>query len=412
MVRQIDSEQAVLSILITYAQKAHSLVEEIWPDYFGQDLRPIYQAIKSILAEGGEPDLMLVSKRTGKPAEVSALTSLGYSLSSFEYHLKKIRDYQVMNLLKYLSNEISDAVQTAEDPDKVVEGIEKRLTQLSITSGAGYMSMSDLMLKLTDRVQALYEGKIPEALQSGLSDLDSFLRGINKQEMIVIAARPSIGKTAFGLTMAYNMSKAGHKVGFFSCEMSGLQLSARLTAIAGGSPLSVIHTRPTNSDMANLAHTMLTVGEYPMWIDDTPNIKLSDLIKQARLMKRKEKVEVIFIDYMSLIQHGNHKQPLWERVGEISARLKQLARELDIPVIVLSQVGRDSEQKEPTLADLRYSGSIEQDADMIIFLHRERESDGSNIPTQVIVAKNRNGATGRCDVLFMKQQTKFVGLQR
>jgi replicative DNA helicase len=135
---------------------------------------------------------------------------------------------------------------------------------------------------------------------------------------------------------------------------------------------------------------------------------INDLIKNARTMKRKENIEVIFIDYISLITHDNLKMANWEKIGDISKRLKQLARELRIPVVVLSQVTRDSEGKPPSLADLRYSGSIEQDADVVMFLHRDREVDQYTIKTQVIVAKNRNGEVGQASVLFVPSQTRFV----
>jgi replicative DNA helicase len=212
------------------------------------------------------------------------------------------------------------------------------------------------------------------------------------------------------LTLAVNMIRKGKRVGIFSAEMSSLQLGKRVLAIGSGENIRTIDAGG-GKQFGALFNTIVEIGDSgKIFVNDTPNILLEDLVRNARAMKRKEAVDIIFVDYLSLIRHGNPKLALWERIGEVTQKLKELSRELDIPIVVLSQVTRDTEGKEPSLATLRYSGSVEQDADVIMFLHREREEAEVNqsIQTQVIIAKNRNGETGRAEVLFVPSQTKFV----
>jgi replicative DNA helicase len=214
--------------------------------------------------------------------------------------------------------------------------------------------------------------------------------------------------------MAANMSiRRKIPVGFFTLEMSAMALVQRLVSSEARINSEKIRTgmlRP--ADFHNLTEAAGQIYEAPLYISDTPNIKLLDLRAQARRMRSKEQVQAIFVDYIGLIEPENKVNvPRHEQVAEISRSLKSLARELEIPVISLSQVGRQSEGKPPTLADLRESGSIEQDADVVLFLHRERgenkEKNGENMKTELMVAKQRNGPVGTVELVFLPQYTKF-----
>jgi len=247
--------------------------------------------------------------------------------------------------------------------------------------------------------------------------------GFQKSEFIVIGARPSVGKTAFALTMAANMAIRQHRaVGFFTLEMSDMALMQRMLASEARIDSMALRTgllKP--ADFHSLTEAASRIYEAPLYIDDTPNIKLLDLRAQSRRLKSQQNVEIIFVDYIGLIEpetRGN--TPRHEQVAEISRSLKSLARELDVPIVCLSQVGRQTEGKPPTLADLRESGSIEQDADVVIFLHRERGTEKSeeenytpnNIETDLVVAKQRNGPVGMLKLAFLPKYTKFEALTR
>jgi replicative DNA helicase len=244
--------------------------------------------------------------------------------------------------------------------------------------------------------------------------------GFQNSEFIIIGARPSVGKTALALTMAANM--AIHRkipVGFFTLEMADMALMQRLLSSEARINSEKLRTgmlRP--ADFHNLTEAAGRIYEAPLFIDDTPNIKLLDLRAQARRMKSKEGIKILFVDYIGLIEPENKNNvPRHEQVAEISRSLKSLARELELPIVCLSQVGRQSEGKPPTLADLRESGSIEQDADVVLFLHREREDTrdahgqegggAGNVETDLVIAKQRNGPVGTVKLAFLPHYTKF-----
>ena len=255
---------------------------------------------------------------------------------------------------------------------------------------------------------------------SGFADLDSMTSGFQDSELIIIGARPSVGKTAFALNLASHMAlRERMPVCFFSLEMSDLSLTNRILSSEARIDSEKVKSgliKP--SDIQSLMDAASRIYDAPMYIVDVPNIKLLDLRSLARRMKSEKSVKVIFIDYLTLITHENSDLPRWEQISSISRSLKALARELRIPVIALSQLKREAEGKQPSLADLRESGSIEQDADMIMFLHREREIDKRQderspyIPTDLLVAKHRNGPVGKVSLLFFNKYTRFESLEK
>jgi replicative DNA helicase len=234
----------------------------------------------------------------------------------------------------------------------------------------------------------------------------------------VIGARPSVGKTALALTMAANMAIHNKfPVGFFTLEMSSMALMQRMLASEArirSNSLRSGFLKP--SDFHKLTEAASKIYEAPLYIEDTPSLRLLDLRALARRMRHQFNVSIIFIDYLTLITSENRELARHEQIAEISRSLKALARELDIPVVALSQVRRESEGKQPNLADLRESGSIEQDADVVIFLHRERLSADDqeelprNIETDLIVAKQRNGPVGSMKIAFIPEYTKFENM--
>jgi replicative DNA helicase len=258
-------------------------------------------------------------------------------------------------------------------------------------------------------------------LPTRFTELDAMLSGLQKSEMIVIGARPSMGKTALALSMLDNIvgGSDSPKAGFFSLEMSEIMLMERLIAARARIESTRIKRPSTllSKEWGALNDAAAFFFEAPIWFEDTPNISLGTLRSEARRMKAKEDIDVLFIDYLGLITVEERNLPRHEQMSLVSRSLKGLARELEIPVVVLSQLRRDAEGNEPNLADIRESGSIEQDADVVMFLHRKRaheaesESDDGIIETQLIVAKNRNGPVGTSKLAFVPRFARFDNYQ-
>jgi replicative DNA helicase len=250
--------------------------------------------------------------------------------------------------------------------------------------------------------------------------------GFQPSELIIIGARPSMGKTALALTMAANISihNKGRRipVAFFTLEMSDMALMQRLISAEANIESGKIRSgllKP--SDFHSLMEAAGRIYDAPLYIVDMPNMKLLDLRAQARRLRVQQKVEIIFIDYLTLISSDNYQIPRHEQIAEVSRSLKSLARELNIPIVALSQVRRDAEGKQPNLSDIRESGSIEQDADVVMFLHRqrdsdkkpaEREKDETTGKTQLIIAKQRNGPVGIVEIMFIPGTTKFESMTK
>lgn len=343
--------------------------------------------------------------------------------ANVEYYAKIVKDSSIRrSLLKIAAELTSQSHDESIDSRELIEEAERKIFDITDNQQTGsYRGANEIINETIAAIEKLYHTKNSyTGIPSGFPDLDNMTSGFQRAEFIVIGARPSVGKTAFALSMAANMSiKKSVPIGFFTLEMSAQALMQRLVsseARINSRNLRTGFLKP--SDFYNLTEAAGRIYEAPLFIDDTPNIKLLDLRAQARRMRSKEGVEALFIDYIGLIEPENKGNvPRHEQVAEISRSLKSLARELDIPIISLSQVGRQSEGKAPTLADLRESGSIEQDADVVMFLHRERESgkDGeqqTSVKTELIVAKQRNGPVGTIEIAFIPHYTKFESLAR
>ena len=248
---------------------------------------------------------------------------------------------------------------------------------------------------------------------TGFPDLDILTSGFQPSELIIIGARPGMASSAIALSMAANISIRQKKpVAFLSLEMSRNALMVRLLSSEAGIDLNKIRTGNfTSSEF----ETILSMGKHihmaPLFIVDMPHMTMLNIQAMARILRIQEKVEIIFIDYIDLISKDNTKIPYREMISHVSRSLKELARELDIPVVALSQLRREAENQKPSLADIRESGSIEQDADMVMFINRDRELEKSQEIGQkvkLMIAKNRNGPVGTIDLIFLKYITKFV----
>ncbi|HDQ13527.1 MAG TPA: replicative DNA helicase [Sediminispirochaeta sp.] len=427
----IEAEKATLGAVLLDGEVIGTVLRYLRADdFYSQAHKKIFQSIVDLFNRGETIDLISLSDRLsaagelescGGHAYISALTDEVPTSANVEYYARIVKDRSVRRqLLKISTGLISQSYDEGMETRVLIEEAEQRIFDITDSQhGDSYRGVQEIIADTIEAIERLYNTKDSyTGVPSGFPDIDNMTSGFQKSEFIIIGARPSVGKTAFALSMAANM--AIHRkvpIGFFTLEMSDMALMQRMLSAEARINSDKLRTgmlRP--ADFHNLTEAAGRIYEAPLFIDDTPNIKLLDLRAQARRMKSKEDIQALFVDYIGLIEPENKGNiPRHEQVAEISRSLKALARELELPIICLSQVGRQSEGKAPNLADLRESGSIEQDADVVMFLHREREEtkdakDGGgpgNVETEVVIAKQRNGPVGTVKLAFLPHYTKF-----
>jgi replicative DNA helicase len=424
-----DAEKATLGALLQDAEAMDIVLRYIRPkDFFSSRNSTIFEAMLSLYQKGESYDLITLSENLNSQGKLDAAGGTSYiaSLSeavptsaNIEYYSKLVQETSIKrSMIKISSEIISDAYQPTSQSRELLEEAEKKIFQLTDDRQIGaYKSAKEIIPEAFDHIQKMYKTKNAfTGVPTGYSELDNFTGGFQKSQLIILAARPSIGKTTFALNLAAHMAFSENiPVGFFSLEMPYLSVFERLIASETRIDFQKVrsgHLR--RSEITDLAHAGDRINDAPFYIDDSPDMKLLDLRAQARRMKAKEDIQIIFIDYLTLIHAEDKSIARHEQVAEISRSLKGLARELKIPVVALSQVSRDTEGKRPQLSNLRESGSLEQDADVVMFIHRERglektmeEDHGEGVPTELILAKQRNGPTGTIPLLFFKQFTRF-----
>ena len=301
-----------------------------------------------------------------------------------------------------------------KDSKAILDEAEKKIFSLAERNETATIhSIKNIVVEDIEIIQARYNNKSEfSGIPSGFSRLDAMTSGFQPSELIIIGARPSIGKTALALSMMTHIAM-DRKIscGFFSLEMPYESIGMRLLSMSSHVDMSKIRAgwlkQPEVVEILNSASLWF---ESPLYTVDTPNMRLLELRSMARRMVSNHQVKIIFIDYIGLITTENPSAPVYEQVSEISKSLKALARELHIPIVALCQVARDAEGHEPNLAQLRGSGSIEQDADVVMFIDRDRKRDESSSiqPAKIILAKQRNGPTGDIDIMFIPSTSTFV----
>ena len=426
----LEAEKATLGAILMNADALLAVSKILSPDDFYKNAnKKIYQAMLNLDQQNSSNvDILTVIqelKRIGEleaaggAAYVSSLTSEVPTTANVEYYAQIVQDNSIRRSLIQTSNEIiAGAFDDTVSTGAMLEDAERKIFDITEKNhSTDYKAVKNLVSPAFDLISYRMGTKSDcTGIPSGYSDLDSLTNGFQNSELIVIGARPSVGKTALALSMAANMAgRYKKRVGFFSLETDGMALMQRL--LAGEAKVNSHRIQSgflTDREFSKLGVAGDTLFNSPMFICDTPNMRLIDLRTEARKLKAKEKIEIIFIDYIGLISSDNKDLPRHEQVAEISRSLKQLARELKIPVIVLAQVKREVKEDKPALSDLRESGSIEQDADLVLFLHRVKKKDGDEEPdvskgkeVDVIIAKNRNGPVGEVKLMFLPAYTRF-----
>jgi replicative DNA helicase len=425
-----EAERAALGAMLMDGDAIAAAIEYLRPgDFYSNANNLVYGAILGLFNKGVAADILTVTgelrqggklDQAGGAAYVSSLTTIVPSSGNIAYYAQTVQAYSLRRALLRVSGELGAKVFDETLESRIIlEETQQRIFELSDNRNTiRYQSAKEVVHETIGIIEKLTKSSREyTGIPSGFEELDKLTSGFHPAEFIIIGARPSIGKTALALTMAANIS-VRNKIpsAFFTLEMPAIALMQRLLAMEARINASSLRSGFLKSSEFNgILNAAENIYEAPLYIVDMPNMKLMDLRAQARRIRAQEKVEIMFIDYLGLISSEQYNVPRFEQMSEISRSLKSLARELEIPIVVLCQLNREAEKERPNLSLIRDSGSIEQDADVVMFLHRDRESNKKpnetagedGLKTSLILSKQRNGPVGTVNLTFKSQYAKF-----
>lgn len=435
MPHSIEAEQSVVGAMLMDKDAVMTASEIIsGRDFYQTAYGVIFDSMVELFNEGKPVDLVTLQERLrGKevPPEITSMefmrelvTAVSTS-ANVKYYAEIVADKSVMRRLIKLNDEISNICYAGNEPlSAILETTEKSVFELLQKRNTGdYVPIKDIVLSALDRIEKASKNKgAVTGIPTGFIDLDYKLSGLQPSDLVLIAARPSMGKTAFVLNIAqYIAFKKEKGVAVFSLEMSKEQLVNRLFALESQVDSQAIRTgNLKDSDWEKLIEGAGIIGKSNLIIDDTPGISVSELRSKCRKYKLEHDIQIIIIDYLQLMTGsvGRHAESRQQEISEISRSLKALARELNVPVVALSQLSRAVESrpdKRPMLSDLRESGAIEQDADVVMFIYRDeyynKDSEFKK-QAEIIIAKQRNGPVGTVHLAWLADYTKFANLSR
>jgi replicative DNA helicase len=407
-------QKVVLGTLFVFPESISTAIELLKPNYFDGENKKIFSTMIDLFNDGQQIDRISVYQKS--KTNLKYLSSLEYYTdANLESHCLFLIEKSIKRDLNKLAGEI---IESDTDVFELIESLQSGILEITQRGIRKQIHIKESVLKVIDQIEQTKQGKEVSFIKTGLIDLDYKLGGLKNGELIIIAARPSIGKTSLALKIAENVSN-NHHVLFFSLEMTHEQLSTRV--ISAGSKIEFDHINSgkiKNEKLADFSKTAHKIMQLNFHLDDSSTQNITKIRSIAKRYKTENQIRLIVVDYLQLIDAKAYNRE--REIGIISHGLKSIAKELNIPVIVLSQLNRDCETKQdkkPELSNLRDSGSIEQDADVVLLLHRpehygiERYDDNVGSSTtnsaQVIIAKNRNGSTGELKLYFEKQFAKF-----
>ncbi|WP_194843487.1 replicative DNA helicase [Paenibacillus sp. FSL W8-1187] len=432
--QNLEAEQAVLGAVLLQAEALITAMEKVRPeDFYLSSHQLVFEAMIE-LGENNQPiDLVTLTaylsdrsqlEEVGGVSYLAKLASVVPTAANVEHYAQIVEEKSMLRrLIRTATTIVSDGYGATDDIGLMLSEAEQRIMEIANRrSSSGFVSIRDVLMEVFERVEFLYTNKGGSTgIPSGFVDLDKMTSGFQRSDLIIVAARPSVGKTAFALNIAQNVGvRARETVAIFSLEMSAAQLVQRMVCAESNVDAGRMRTGfLEGDDWEKLTMAIGALSEAEIYIDDTPGITVSDIRAKCRRLKKERNLGMILIDYLQLIQgRGKAGENRQQEVSEISRTLKQIARELEVPVIALSQLSRGVEQrqdKRPMMSDLRESGSIEQDADIVAFLYRDdyydKETEKKNI-IEIIIAKQRNGPVGTVELAFLKNFNKFVSLDR
>lgn len=440
--QNIEAEQAVLGAMLI-DKEAIAKASEILTstDFYREAHRVIFNAMLELYNKNEAVDMVTVTeilKRDNKLEDIGGLayiTSLAnvvLTAANVKYHADIVAEKSVLRQLVRVSTEIAAmGYEANEDVGTLLDTAESRILEISNRKKkADFTPINDVLMESVQNIEKLINNKGGlTGLPSGFADLDKLTSGLHPSDFIILAARPSMGKTALALNIVQNVALRAHKkiggvprsVAFFSLEMSKEQLVNRMLCAEAGIDSQRLRVGEMgDKDWDALWEACESMSKAKIYIDDTAGITVMDMRSRARRLKAEQGLDLIVVDYLQLMQGSGKRNTSGDRqqeVSEISRSLKALARELDVPVLALSQLSRSVEArqvKRPMLSDLRESGSLEQDADIVAFLYREDyyNPETENKHTELIIAKHRNGPVDTVNLFFHKQFTKFVGFSK
>lgn len=433
--QNLDAEQALIGAVILKPETMHDVSVTVYPESFYADKhREIFKAILDIFTKGDPIDILTVTTKLKEREQLDRVGGASYVTELVEsvpaagnalYYAELVQNKSVLRGLINAAGEIAEiGYSDPENIDEAMDNAEKKIFQVTnAPTTQKFTSIGSSLTEAWERFEHLNSGERTfRGIPTGFASLDTFLSGLQQSDLIILAARPSMGKTTFALDIARNAAcQYGKSVGIFSLEMSDQQLVDRMLAAEARVDSWKLRTGRLSSDheFEAVQTAMAKLSEAPIHIDDQPGNNILKMRSAARRLKNEHGLDLLVVDYLQLMSPTTTRasDSMVQQVTEISRSLKILARELDVPVLALSQLSRAVEQRggKPRLSDLRDSGSIEQDADVVMFIHREdkmskdSESDRPNI-AEILVEKHRNGPVGKAEFYFDEKHVSFQSL--
>jgi len=431
----IEAEQAILGSMLTDKDAVMASMEVLKDnDFYRDDNKFIYEAMTSLYSRSEPIDIITVKAElvsNGKFEQVGGLEYLAMlpekvpTTTNVDKYIKIVEEKSMLrNLIKTANDIISAGYDETEEVDSIMNVAEKKIFDvMQKNSKKGYYSIKDVLVGTFAELEKLYNQKgMLSGIATGFSDLDYKTSGLHNSDLVIIAARPAMGKSAFAINIATNVAvQSNVPVLIFNLEMSKEQVANRIICSEAMVDSNKVRTgKIEDEDWIKLANASGKLAEAPIYIDDTPGISIMEIRAKCRKMKIEKNIGLVVIDYLQLVQGSGKKNSSREQeISEISRSLKILAKELDVPVIALSQLSRAAEQRQndhrPMLSDLRESGAIEQDADIVMFIYRDdyynENSEKKNV-AEIILAKHRGGSTGTVELAWLGNYTKFANLEK
>ena len=427
-----DAEQAVLGAMLLDQDASLSAAQLLADDMFYREAhRRLFRAMVSLTERRVVIDHITLRDELIRRGELDSIGGYDYvaeladsvpTAANLEYHAKIVKEKAILRkLIETATGIITEAYDGHTTASELLDAAESRIFQVSQQrTEEGFARLKEMLWPTMERIETLQKsGKAITGVPSGFADLDNLTSGFQGGELVILAARPSMGKTAFVLNIATHAAVEQHGVAIFSLEMSKESLVQRmLTAEARVDSQLVRRGMLRDFDFTKLARAAGVLQQCPVWIDDTPALTLLEMRSKARRLKAENDVQMIIVDYLQLMRSPEYSDNRVQEISDISRSLKGLAKELGVPVLALSQLSRASEQRggerKPILSDLRDSGAIEQDADIVMFIHRpeyyDREDESKRGLAEIMLAKHRNGPTGDVHLRFNREYTRFDSL--
>ena len=435
--QNLEAEQAVLGAVLIDKNAIFRVADILVPtDFYFPAHETIYEIILELYVKHQPIDVVSVTNRLkerdilkdiGGSAYLAELTNAIATSSHVEHYAKIVKDKKALRDVIKASAEITeDVFDSSIEVEDILDDIEQKILAISQKSlPQNFLALQEELKTAYERIENLHAGGSNKlrGIPTGFTQLDNLLSGLQRSELIVVGGRPSLGKTAFALDIARQAATAGHTIGFFSLEMSREEVIDRVIAAESQVPLWRIRTGRITDDMdfTMIQSAMDRLSKVKFFIDDSPTLNILQMRSMARRLQVEHGLELLVVDYLQLIKPRTMSDNMVQQVTEISRGLKALARELKVPILALSQLSRGVEQRDnkmPRLSDLRESGSIEQDADVVMFIYRKDKDRETNIMpeevglAQILVQKHRNGPIGDINLRFDSERVSFKNIDK